>query len=105
MAAPPKNRVLAGERVSRAAIEAAGDATPEAIRAAVAACNYDRAAVLAFARARRGQPLDVGDAMAILPGVELWTIACALIASAQGDRPRLLELLERRRFPSRVDSG
>jgi hypothetical protein len=105
MAAPPKNRVLAGERVSRAAIEAAGDATPEAIRAAVAACNYDRAAVLAFARARRGQPLDVGDAMAILPGVELWTIACALIASAQGDRTRLLELLERRRFPSRVDSG
>jgi hypothetical protein len=105
MAAPPKNRVLAGERVSRAAIEAVDDATPDAIRAAVATCNYDRAAVLAFARARRGQVVDIADAMTILPGLELWTIACALIASAQGDRTRLVELLERRRFPSRVDSG
>jgi hypothetical protein len=105
MAAPPKNRVLAGERVSRAAIDAAPAATPEAIRAAVAACDYDRAAVLAFARARRGEPVELADVMPILPGLELWSIACALIAIGRGDRVQLLELLERRRFPRRIDSG
>ncbi len=92
--------------MSRAAIEAAGpSATAEAIRAAVAACDYDRAAVLAFARARRGETVEVADIAAILPGLELWSIACALIAIAQGDRIQLLELLERRRFPRRIDSG
>jgi hypothetical protein len=105
MAAPPKNRVLAGERVSRAAIESAQDVSREAIHAGVAACDYDRAAVLAFARARRGEAVDIADIATILPGLELWTIACGLIAIAQGDRVQLLELLERRRFPSRIDSG
>nr|HEX4312933.1 SEC-C metal-binding domain-containing protein [Kofleriaceae bacterium] len=108
MAAPAKNRVLAGERVSRAAIDAAvaaGAATPDAIRAAVAACDYDRAAVLAFARARCGDTLELDDIAHVIPGLELWSIACALIAIARGDRTRLLELLERRRFPVRVDSG
>ena len=61
-----RNRVLAGERISRAAIAAAataGSATPDAIRAAVAACDHERAAVLAFARARGGEPVELDDAI------------------------------------------
>ena len=99
-----KNRVLAGERVSRAAIDAA-PTDDVAITTAIAACDYDRAACIAFARAKSGAAVDIDTVLRVLPGIELWTIACALIAIAPAGRTRLLELLEQRRFPVGSDSG
>lgn len=93
----PKNRVFVGERVSRRGIETAAGDIAEAVRA----CDYDRAATIAFAK---GTP-SIDEVLAILPGIEMWTIACGLIAIAQGDKTRILELLEKRRYPIGTDSG
>ena len=94
-----RNRVLAGERISRAQVEAAAEVSEAAIRAALAALDPERAAMLAIARAARGEPVPLALAAEILPGIELPQIATALIAIADGDRTALLELLEQRRFP------
>ena len=100
-----RNRVFAGERVSRAAIAAAQDTSDEAIAAAVAALDHERAATLALARAKRGESVPVAVVAQILPGIELASVACALIAIASGDRGELLSLLEQRRFPATKEAA
>ena len=52
MAAPERNRVLAGELVSRASVEAGKGASLADIDQAIAACDFDRAASLAIARVK-----------------------------------------------------
>jgi hypothetical protein len=96
--APERNRVLSGERISRARIDAAGEPTVEAIEAAIAAFDHETAALLAFARART-QPVPVELVGRILPGIELASVANGLIAIAQGDRKHLFDVLTERRFP------
>ena len=97
-----RNRVLAGECISRALIEAAGTPAEGDITAMVAACDYERAAMLAFARAKSA-PVPLALITTILPGIEFAPVACGLIAIGVGDRADLLELLERRRFPQLKD--
>lgn len=108
MAAAPKNRVLVGERVSRAGIEAAGAAgltTADAVREAVARCDHDAAATRLFARARQGEAVPAALVAEVLPGLEWWPLACSLIAIAAGDRAdALLAILEQRRFPGTRDA-
>jgi hypothetical protein len=103
--AEAKNRVLAGECISRAQLDAAGDTSLDAIRAALAALDHERAAMLAIARARAGEPVPVALAGEILPGIELPAITCALIAVAAGDRAELLDVIEHRRFPQGKDTA
>ncbi len=100
-----RNRVLAGERISRAALAAVDDASDAAIATAVAALDHERAATLALARAKRGEPVPVAVVATILPGIQLPAITCALIAIASGDRTELLELLAQRRFPHTKDAA
>jgi uncharacterized protein YchJ len=100
-----RNRVLAGERISRAALAAAEDVSDAAIAAAVAALDSERAALLALARAQRGEPVSIALVGQILPGIELPAITCALIAIANGERGELIELLERRQFPQTKDAA
>lgn len=96
--AAERNRVLSGERISRARIDAAGEPTLEAIEAAIVAFDHEAAALLAFARART-QPVAVELVGRILPGIELASVANGLIAIAQGDRKQLFDVLTERRFP------
>jgi hypothetical protein len=93
-----RNRVLAGERISRARIEAAGEPGVDAIEAALAAFDHETAALLAIARART-QPVPVELIGRILPGIELAAVANGLIAIAKGDRKELFAVLTERRFP------
>ena len=99
--ADERNRVLAGECISRAQVGAVGAVEPIAIDAAIDACDYERAALYAIACA----PVPVDVVARILPGIELPAITCALIAIADGDRARLLDLLERKRFPQTKDAS
>jgi len=99
-----RNRVLAGERISRAQLQAVTDASEPAIRAALAALDHERAALLAIARAKTAAvPLAL--VTEILVGIEFPQIACALIAIADGDRTQLLEPLARRKFPITKDAA
>jgi hypothetical protein len=100
-----RNRVLAGERISRAQVEAVEDSSDSAIRAALDACDHERAAMLAIARARRGERVPLALVAEVLPGIELPAIACALLAIADGDRAALLDLIARRRFPPTKDAA
>ncbi|MEO8843022.1 MAG: SEC-C metal-binding domain-containing protein [Kofleriaceae bacterium] len=93
-----RNRVLAGERISRAQIEAVGEPAEQAIEAALAAWDHEQAAMLALARART-QPISVELVSRILPGLELPAIATALIAVATGAKAELLAVVTERRFP------
>ncbi len=104
MADTERNRVLAGERISRAQIEAAGTPSAADVAAAVAACDHEQAAMLALARARRGQPPTTEEIVAIMPGIELPAIACALIAIAS-DRAALIELVEHKRLPQTKEAS
>src|SRR5262249_19117672 len=99
-----RNRVLAGERISRAQLDAAGLPDATEVHAAIAGCDHERAAMLVLARAQRGAPPTTGDVAAVLPGIELPAITCALIAIAP-DRAALLELVERKRFPQTKDAA
>src|SRR5437763_110280 len=75
MAAPAQpDRALVGECISRAQIEAAGTPDESEVRSAIAACDYERAAMLAIARARTAPLGDL--AAAILPGIELPAHPC-----------------------------
>src|SRR5450755_2770708 len=96
--AQERNRVLAGERISRVQIDAAGEPTVPEIEAALAAWDHERAAMLALARART-QTIGVALVSRILPGLELPAIATALIAAATGDKAELLAVVTERRFP------
>jgi uncharacterized protein YchJ len=104
MAAQERNRVLAGERISRAQIDAAGEPSVADIEAALAAWDHERAAMLALARART-QPVSVELVSRILPGLELPAIATALIAIATGDKAELLAVVTERRFPTTKDAA
>ena len=95
---PERNRVLSGERISRARIDAAGEPTLDAIEAALGAFDHETAALLAFARART-QPVPVELVGRILPGIELAAVANGLIAVAHGDRKQLFDVVTERRFP------
>jgi len=102
--AAERNRVLSGERISRARIDAAGEPTVEAIEAAITAFDHETAALLAFARART-QPVPVELVGRILPGIEFPAIANGLIAIASGDRKELFAVLTERRFPATKDAA
>src|SRR5262245_53297781 len=99
-----RTRALVGECISRAAVEAARSASTGDIDQAIDACDYERAATLAFGRVRGGQPVATSLIARILPGIELPAIALALV-SITTERDQLLELVERRRFPSLKDAG
>lgn len=103
--AEERNRVLAGECISRAQVEATGAVEPAAIDAALDACDYERAALYALARAKAGQPVSVELVARVLPGIELPALTCALIAIAEGNRADLLEIVERKRFPQTADAS
>ncbi len=94
---PERNRVLAGERISRSQIEAAGEPALTEIEAALAQWDHERAAMLALARART-QPIPNELVARILPGIELPAIANALIAIAP-ERAALFALVRDRQFP------
>jgi hypothetical protein len=104
-----RDRALAGECISRAAVDAAAaDATAcslDAIRAAVEACDHELAATRAIGRARSGHDVPVAVISEIVPGIEWPGIATSLIAIATGDRGALIEPLERRRFPVTREAG
>lgn len=92
-----RNRVLAGERISRSQILAAGEPSISEIEAALAQWDHERAAMLAIARAQTQQvPVDL--VAQILPGIELPSIANALIAIASGDKIQLFDVIRERRF-------
>jgi hypothetical protein len=99
-----RKRALVGELISRASVEAARDASLDDLDAALAVCDHERAATIAFARARAGQPLGADVIARILPGIELPAITCSLVAITP-DRARLIEVLERRLFPLQRDAG
>ncbi len=92
-----RNRVLAGERISRAQIDAAGEPSISEIEAALAQWDHERAAMLAIARART-QSVGVELVARILPGIELPAIANALIAITSGDKTPLFDVIRERRF-------
>jgi hypothetical protein len=101
----PRKRALVGECISRASVEAARGADAGDITAALAACDYERAATIAFARAIHArEPVDCDVIGQILPGIELPAITCSLIAISP-DRTRLLDVLEAGRFPRTRDAG
>lgn len=104
MEAATRKHALVGECISRASVEAATGATIADIDAAIATCDYERAATCAFALARAGTPAGSDVIARILPGIELPAITCSLLAIAP-DRAALLELVERDRFPQTRDGG
>jgi len=74
--------------------------TDEAIRVALGACDADRAAELAFARALAGEDVDARLVAEILPGVRSMGVAIALLGLATGDRAAAwLEIVQQRKFP------
>jgi hypothetical protein len=101
-----RTRALVGECISRAQVEAARGASLDDIAAACAVCDYERAATLALGRARAGEHVPVDTVMRVMPGIELPAITLALVAiTPAADRARLLELVERRRFPHTKDAS
>jgi len=99
-----RNRALVGECISRASVEAARGATAGEIEQALDVCDYERAATLAFGRARGGERVPVEVLARILPGIELPEITFALLAITQ-ERVKLLDLVEHRRFPQTKESA
>ncbi len=101
MAAGEPTRPEIGLGVCRRGIEAISDRSLDAIAAAVARCDYELAATTVIACGT--VPIEV--AMTVLPGIELPSTVCALIACSTGDRTKLLEILEHRRFPQTRENG
>src|SRR5690606_10537154 len=99
-----RKRALVGECISRASVEATRGATLADIEAAIAACDYERAATIAFAHARAEQPVATDVIARILPGIELPAITCSLIAIAPA-RAELLAVLDKHRFPGTKDAA
>jgi SEC-C motif len=99
-----RNRVLAGERISRARVESAGTPELSAIEAALTACDHEEAALLAIARSRKANvPVDL--VARIAPGIELATTICGLVAIASGDKATLVDVIERRAFPQTKETA
>ncbi|HSN30484.1 MAG TPA: SEC-C metal-binding domain-containing protein [Kofleriaceae bacterium] len=99
----PENRVLAGERISRAQLDAAGTPDEAAIEAALGALDHEQAAMLALARARK-ETVPTRLVARILPGIEFPPVALALIAIAP-DKAALLDVVESRNFPPTKDAS
>ena len=99
-----RTRALVGECISRAAVDAARGATIGEIEQAIDACDYERAATLAFGRVRGGENVPVEVIARVLPGIELPAITFALMAIAR-ERAPLIEMIERRRFPQTRESA
>ena len=99
-----RTRALVGECISRAAVEAARGATVGEIEQASDACDYERAATLAFGRVRGGETVPTAILAQIVPHIELPALTLALVAIVP-ERAALLELVERRRFPPSKDAG
>ena len=99
----PENRVLAGERISRAQLDAAGTPDEAAIEAALDALDHEQAAMLALARARK-HPVPTALVGRILPGIEFPPVALALVAIAP-EKAALLDVVESRVFPPTKDAS
>lgn len=99
-----RKRALVGECISRASVEAARAATLAELEVALVACDYERAATIAFAQARAGSPVATDVIGRILPGIELPAITCSLVAIAPA-RGELLDVLDQRRFPATKDAA
>ncbi len=100
----PRKRALVGECISRASVDAAAGASAAELEAALEACDYERAATIAFAHAKAGTPLPTEVIARILPGIELAPVTCSLIAIAP-DRAALLDVVAARRFPPTKDAA
>jgi tetrahydromethanopterin S-methyltransferase subunit G len=100
-----RTRALVGECISREHVDAARGAALGEIEAACNTCDYERAATLVLGRARAGEPVPVEVVARVLPGIELPAITLALIAIVKHDRAKLMEIIERRRFPQQRDAG
>lgn len=77
-----------GNGITRAGVASAttaGALEPADLRAAIAACDPDRAAELALARLQRGDALDLGLVGELVPLLLDVPVGCALIALAEGD--------------------
>lgn len=95
---------MANGPVSKAMVTAAsGDAarcSDDAIAAALSACDAERAAGLAFARASRGEPVGVELLAAIVSGLHDPDLALDVVALMRGEgAAALLAALDGRRFP------
>ncbi len=101
---PERNRVLAGERISRARVASAGTPDVAAIEAALAAWDHEEAALLAIARAKTAA-VPVALVARIVLGIELAATICGLVAIAAGDKASLVDVVERRRFPQTKDTA
>jgi hypothetical protein len=101
---PERNRVLAGERISRARVATAGTPELSAIEVALDALDHEEAALLAFARARTAD-VPIALVARIAPGIELPATICGLVAIASGDKASLIEVVERRQFPQTKDNA
>ena len=104
MGAPERNRVLAGELVSRASVEAGTGASLADIDQAIAACDFDRAASLAIARVKGGEPVGTDVIARILPGIELPAMVNALVAITP-ERKALVDVVTSRAFPTTKDAS
>jgi hypothetical protein len=100
----PRKRALVGECISRASVEAVLGVAASEIDVAIAACDYERAATIAFAHAKAGSPVTTETIARILPGIELPAITCSLIAIAP-ERAKLLDVVAERRFPTTKDAA
>ncbi len=98
-----ENRVLAGERISRAQLDAAGTPDEAAIEAALGALDHEQAAMLALARARK-ETVPTRLVARILPGIEFPPVALALVAIAP-EKAALLDVVESRNFPPTKDAS
>src|SRR4029079_2617691 len=85
-------------------VEATRGASVGDIEQALDACDYERAATLAFGRVRGGEAVPTAVVARILPGIELPAITLALVAIVP-ERAALLELVARRRFPHTRDAA
>jgi hypothetical protein len=91
--------------ITRKRVREVAHASIEDIDAAVTACDFEYAVVLALARASRGGELPAETVATILPGVRDYASAVALLASTTGNRGTLLDVIRARRFPQVADAA
>ncbi len=98
-----------GKLISRAHVDAVADPslrTTGHIFDAAQACDFVRAAVIAFARARAGEAVSTIEVCSILPGLRDITIAANLMAIASGDRGAAwMTCVRERMFPALPDAA
>jgi hypothetical protein len=98
-----------GITISRAHVDAVEDPkewTFDAILRATDACDFERAAVLALARAHAGEEMPASELTQILPGIRDVTIAASLCAIATGDRAEAwIACVRDRMFPASAEAS